>query len=164
MEIREISAADVVKVTEIYNYYIESTAISFEEEPVASDEMAQRIKDILELGFPWLVCEVDGKVVAYAYANCWKPRSAYRFTVEPSIYVDPQFTGKGIGKELYSKLFETLKQREFKNVIGVIALPNPSSIRLHEKLGFKKVGEFSNIGVKFGQKHSVGYWQLELSS
>ncbi len=162
MEIRDVKLADAAHITEIYNYYIESTAISFEEEPVSVEAMEQRISETLSCGLPWLVAEKQGKVVGYAYAGRWKPRSAYRFTIEPSIYVQFGRTGEGIGISLYSALLEVLKANNYQNAISVIALPNPSSIGLHERLGFKKVGEFANIGVKFGERHSVGYWQLDL--
>ncbi len=164
MEIREVKLADAAQIIEIYNYYIESTAISFEEEAVSVETMQQRISEILGYGLPWLVAEKEGRIVGYAYAGRWKPRSAYRFTIEPSIYVQFGRTGEGIGISLYSALLEVLKANNYQNAISVIALPNPSSIGLHERLGFKKVGEFANIGVKFGERHSVGYWQLELSS
>ncbi|EEZ89675.1 hypothetical protein VME_04370 [Vibrio harveyi 1DA3] len=163
MEIREVKDTDLAQIVEIYNYYVESTSISFEEEPISVEVMQQRIEEVLSLGLPWLVAEVDGQVLGYAYANRWKPRSAYRFTVEPSIYVKLGITSKGIGSTLYSYLLDNLREKQIKNVIGVITLPNESSIRLHERLGFKKVGEFPNIGLKFGEKKSVGYWQLELN-
>ncbi|NOI71814.1 GNAT family N-acetyltransferase [Vibrio owensii] len=164
MEIREVKDTDSAQIVEIYNYYVESTSISFEEEPISVEVMQQRIEEVLSLGLPWLVAEVDGQILGYAYANRWKPRSAYRFTVEPSIYVKQGITSKGIGSTLYSHLLDNLKEKQIKNVIGVITLPNESSIRLHERLGFKKVGEFPNIGLKFGEKKSVGYWQLELNA
>ncbi|MGI9917286.1 GNAT family N-acetyltransferase [Vibrio owensii] len=164
MEIREVKDTDSAQIVEIYNYYVESTSISFEEEPISVEVMQQRIEEVLSLGLPWLVAEVDGQVLGYAYANRWKPRSAYRFTVEPSIYVKLGITSKGIGSTLYSYLLDNLREKQIKNVIGVITLPNESSIRLHERLGFKKVGEFPNIGLKFGEKKSVGYWQLELNA
>lgn len=164
MEIRDVRDADSAQIVEIYNYYVESTSISFEEEPISVEVMQQRIEEVLSLGLPWLVAEADGKVLGYAYANRWKSRSAYRFTVEPSIYVKHGITSKGIGSTLYSHLLDNLKEKQFKNVIGVITLPNELSIRLHERLGFKKVGEFPNIGLKFGEKKSVGYWQLELNA
>ncbi|MCC3859521.1 N-acetyltransferase family protein [Vibrio parahaemolyticus] len=164
MDIREIKATDVAAVVEIYNYYVESTSISFEEDPITTDNMAQRIDKVINTGLPWIVAEIEGKVVGYAYASKWKPRSAYRFTVEPSVYIKQGVTGKGIGKALYLRLLSILAKKGFKNAIGVIALPNPPSIGLHESLGFQKVGEFSNIGFKFGQKKSVGYWQLELNA
>lgn len=164
MEIREVKDTDSAQIVEIYNYYVESTSISFEEEPISVEVMQQRIEEVLSLGLPWLVAEVDGQVLGYAYANRWKPRSAYRFTVEPSIYVKQGIISKGIGSTLYSYLLDNLKEKQIKNVIGVITLPNESSIRLHERLGFKKVGEFPKIGLKFGEKRSVGYWQLELNA
>lgn len=162
MVIREVRPEDAPYITEIYNHYIVSSAISFEEQPVTGDEIQQRIDQVLNAGFPWLVVMENETLVGYAYTNHWKTRSAYRFTVESSVYLSPHHTGKGLGKMLYLELFSRLRASSFANVIGVIALPNSASIRLHESLGFKKVGEFPNIGVKFGEKRSVGYWQLEL--
>lgn len=163
MKIREVTATDIDAIVRIYNPYIENTTISFEEEPVTNEIMQQRVEQLSSIGLPWLVAEQDGEVLGYAYASQWKPRSAYRFTVEPTIYLAPQAKGKGVGRVLFTELFNRLKAQGIKNAISVIALPNPSSIGIHEAMGFKKVGEFANIGVKFGKQVSVGYWQLELS-
>jgi phosphinothricin acetyltransferase len=160
--IREVRDADAPYIAEIYNHYIVSSAISFEEQPVSGAEIKRRIDQVLDSGFPWLVAIENDTLVGYAYANHWKMRSAYRFTVESSVYLSHQLTGKGRGKALYLELLAQLRARAFANVIGVIALPNRASIHLHESLGFIKVGEFPNIGVKFGEKRSVGYWLLEL--
>lgn len=164
MVIRDVAASDMQQIADIYNHYIHTTTISFEELSVSAEQMRDRVQAVLDIALPWLVAELDGKVIGYAYAGQWKARSAYRYTVEPSIYLDHSATGKGAGRRLYSALFEQLKVLGISNAVGSIALPNPSSIGLHESLGFKKVGEFSNIGMKFGKKISVGYWQLELSA
>jgi L-amino acid N-acyltransferase YncA len=163
MIIREVNTSDAAQIAEIYNYYIASTAISFEEAPVSVQEIARRIETTTTSGFPWVVALTDDQVVGYAYASHWKMRSAYRYSVESSVYLAYNATGNGIGRALYRELLTNLRARGFSTVIGGIALPNPASIGLHESLGFKKVGEFSNVGIKFGEKKSVGYWQLELS-
>lgn len=164
MLIRKVSSSDIDSMARIYNHYIATTTISFEELPVSTEEMTNRVENVLSLGLPWIVLEQDGEVRGYAYANQWKARSAYRYTVEPSIYVAHEMKGKGIGRLLYGELLEMLKSAGFKNAVGSIALPNPSSVALHERMGFKKVGEFNNIGFKFDQQISVGYWQLEFNS
>ncbi|WP_239502647.1 GNAT family N-acetyltransferase [Vibrio astriarenae] len=107
--------------------------------------------------------EIEGAVVGYAYASTWKARSAYRYTVESSVYISHDYLRNGLGSTLYGSLLERLKQEQYCNVIGSIALPNDPSVRVHERLGFTKVGEFSDIGLKFGEKRSVGYWQLRLN-
>ncbi|MGL6313302.1 GNAT family N-acetyltransferase [Vibrio sp. WXL103] len=163
MRIRDVELTDSKILSEIYNHYIESTFISFEEEVISEIEMAKRINVTRSNGLPWLVVEVDGAVVGYAYAGVWKARSAYRYTVESSVYISHEYLKNGLGSTLYGSLLERLKHEQYGNVIGSIALPNDPSIRLHERLGFTKVGEFADIGLKFGEKRSVGYWQLKLN-
>ncbi|MFM2483831.1 GNAT family N-acetyltransferase [Celerinatantimonas yamalensis] len=163
MDIREVGRLDIEAITRIYNHYIVNTTISFEESPVSEPEMHARVKHVQEFGLPWLVVVIDGEIQGYAYAGQWKARSAYNLTVEPSIYFAPEAKGKGMGRLIYHALLEQLKRLGIRTVIGSIALPNDSSIALHERLGFKKVGEFTNIGFKHDRRISVGYWQLELS-
>ncbi|WP_158146602.1 GNAT family N-acetyltransferase [Vibrio fluvialis] len=162
MEIRDIQDVDIVTITEIYNRYIEQTTITFEEVPISVSKMGERVNKIRAAGLPWLVVAHEGTVVGYAYAGQWNARSAYRFTVEPSIYLSPQAKGQGWGRAVYQVLLSKLKDLGIRNVLGVIALPNEASIGLHESLGFRKVGEFSQVGYKFDRWLSVGYWQLEI--
>ncbi|OIQ26785.1 MAG: phosphinothricin acetyltransferase [Vibrio sp. MedPE-SWchi] len=160
--IREAIESDIDQMVVIYNHYVESTSVSFEEDPISFATLKERMDTVTSSGLPWLVVENNGHIEGYAYAGQWNKRSAYKYTVEPSIYLAARNIGKGIGRALYYDLLSILKNKNIKNAIGVIALPNPSSVALHEKLGFKKVGEFDRIGVKFGQEVSVGYWQLKL--
>jgi phosphinothricin acetyltransferase len=162
MIIREAHTSDAEQIAEIYNYYIASTAISFEEAAVSVQEIARRIETTTTSGLPWIVALKEDQILGYAYASQWKARSAYRYSVESSVYLDHDATGNGVGRALYRELITQLRTRGFATVIGGIALPNPASIGLHESVGFKKVGEFTNVGIKFGEKRSVGYWQLEL--
>ena len=111
---------------------------------------------------PWLVAVIDEAVVGYAYATKWKERSAYRFSVESTIYLANGTEGKGVGSVLYQALFNKLKLKGINNVIGGIALPNPASVGLHEKMGMEKVAHFSKVGFKFDEWLDVGYWQLKL--
>ncbi|ORT50175.1 phosphinothricin acetyltransferase [Vibrio sp. qd031] len=161
MKIRIAEISDANEIANIYNHYITESTITFEESTVSVNQMKERIETLLGSGFPWIVLEGDSKIIGYAYASPWNSRTAYRFTVESTIYLDPQASGKGNGRRLYTNLLNRLYKQEIRNVMGVIALPNPSSIALHESLGFNKVGEFSNIGFKFEREISVGYWQLE---
>jgi phosphinothricin acetyltransferase len=161
--LRPASSADAAPICAIYNTYVATTAITFEEEAVTERDMAQRIADVGAAGLPWLVLEVDGKLVGYAYATKWRVRTAYRHSVESTVYLDQAFAGRGLGRILYGALLEELRQRELHLVIGGIALPNDSSVGLHEKLGFRKVAHFTEVGMKFGRWIDVGYWELNLS-
>lgn len=160
--IRSASPADAAVICAIYNPYIATTAITFEEEAVAEPDMAQRIADVEAAGLPWLVAEVGGKVVGYAYATKWRVRPAYRYSVESTVYVDRAFIGQGIGRALYEVLLDELRRLGLHLVIGGIALPNEGSIGMHEKLGFRKVAHFAEVGMKFGRRIDVGYWELNL--
>ncbi|MFZ6733585.1 arsinothricin resistance N-acetyltransferase ArsN1 family B [Undibacterium sp. Ji42W] len=159
--IRTATTADAAAIINIYNHYIATTTISFEENPVTEQEMAQRIKDV-SASLPWYVAEQDGVVIGYAYATPWRARSAYRFSVESTVYVAASHAGKGIGKRLYQTLIAELRQRGIHVVIGGIAQPNAASVALHESLGFEKVAHFKDVGRKFEQWVDVGYWELRL--
>lgn len=159
--IRTATAADAAAIINIYNHYIATTTISFEENPVTEQEMAQRIKDV-SASLPWYVEEQDGVVIGYAYATPWRARSAYRFSVESTVYVAASHAGKGIGKRLYQTLIADLRQRGIHVIIGGIAQPNAASVALHESLGFEKVAHFKDVGRKFEQWVDVGYWELRL--
>jgi phosphinothricin acetyltransferase len=121
--------------------------------------MAQRILDVTAR-FPWLVAEEGNVIVGYAYAAPWKARSAYRFSVETTVYVAPNYLGRGIGTALYRELLDALRKLDVHCAVGGIALPNAASIALHENLGFKNIGQFVEIGRKFDRWIDVGYWEL----
>jgi phosphinothricin acetyltransferase len=163
MKIREVMDSDLESIVNIYNHYIENTTVLIEDELVSIDTMRQRISAVKESDFPWFVLDIDGVVQGFSYATRWKPKSRYKETVEPFIYLAQEFTGQGFGSAMYRYLLDSLKIKGFDNVMGVISLPNTPSIHLHQRLGFKKVGEFSNMGIKFNRKVSVGYWQLKFS-
>lgn len=160
--IRALADADIQAITQIYNHYIQHTVITFEEELITADQMAKRTKKVSQQGLPWLVAEQSGEVIGYAYATQWKERSAYRFTVEITVYLAPDAAGEGWGSKLYSALLDVLKHTQTHVVIGVITLPNPPSEALHEKFGMKKTAHFTEVGRKFDQWLDVGYWQLML--
>jgi L-amino acid N-acyltransferase YncA len=160
--IRAISLSDAYAICAIYNHYIANTPITFEVEAVSEAEMSGRIRETLS-SFPWLVYEESGEVLGYAYASKWKGRSAYRYSAESTIYLRDGQGGRGIGHRLYSQLLSELRNRGLHCIIGGIALPNEASQRLHEKLGFKKVAHFEQVGWKFEKWIDVGYWQLTFS-
>jgi phosphinothricin acetyltransferase len=161
--IRPALPDDAPQICEIYNHYVASTIITFEEESISNLEMSGRISDITN-AYPWLVSESNGSIDGYTYANAWKSRSAYRFAVESAIYLKPDSTDRGIGYELYKALIAELRKRHLHCVIGGIALPNAASIALHEKLGFKKIGQFPEVGWKLDTWVDVGYWELALNT
>lgn len=163
MNIRDAHVEDAESFASIYNHFVLTTSISFEEAEVPAIEMAGRIADVQAAGLPWLVANVDGVVAGYAYATKWRVRHAYRFSVETTVYLAPASAGQGLGTSLYRALIERLRDGGFHLAIGGIALPNPASIALHEKLGFEKVAEFREVGLKFGRWTDVGYWQLKLA-
>ena len=160
--IRAISLTDASALCSIYNYYVANTPITFEVEAVSEDEMAGRMRETLS-SFPWLVYEESGEVLGYAYASKWKGRCAYRYSAESTIYLRDGRTGRGIGYRLYAQLISELRKAGLHCVIGGIALPNAASQRLHEKLGFKKVAHFEQVGWKFEKWIDVGYLQLILT-
>ncbi|MYM40484.1 arsinothricin resistance N-acetyltransferase ArsN1 family B [Duganella qianjiadongensis] len=164
MKIRDAIAEDALAIVDIYNHYVLTTTISFEEQAVTVTEMQQRIADVQRGGLPWLVAEEDGVVVGYAYATKWRVRHAYRFSVESSVYLAPDLAGKGLGTALYQQLLERLSASSYHLVIGGVALPNAASVALHEKMGFEKVAQFREVGFKFGRWIDVGYWEKSLAT
>lgn len=160
--IRSAAEGDAAAIARIYNYYIANTCITFETEAVDAAEMRQRIADTTAIPLPWLVAESAGDFVGYAYASRWQGRCAYRFSVEATIYLDIEQRGKGAGLKLYSELIEAIRSNGMHSVIGGISLPNEASVRLHERLGFRKVGHFERVGFKENRWVDVGYWQLQL--
>jgi L-amino acid N-acyltransferase YncA len=161
--VRPAAATDAAAIAAIYNHYVASSVITFEEEAVPAQAMAARLAEIRAQGLPWLVAEEGGALVGYSYASRWKARSAYRHSVESTIYLKPGCEGRGIGKLLYAALLGTLKTKDIHAVIGGAALPNAASVALHERLGFAHVGTFREVGFKHGRWVDVGYWQLVIS-
>lgn len=159
--IRAAKPSDAQAIANIYNPYVLATTITFEEEAVSAEEMAARIESVTA-EFPWLVWEKDGLVAAYAYATQWKARAAYRQTVESAIYVDRSLSGQGAGRRLYGALLADLQMQGIHAVLGGIALPNEPSVKLHERLGFEKVGQLHEVGWKLGRWVDVGYWEKRL--
>lgn len=157
--IRAATPDDARAIAAIYNHYITDTVITFEEQPVRAAEMARRIRTVIPV-LPWLVLERQGGIAGYACATPWRARSAYRFSVETTIYLDSRFAGQGLGISLYRALLEGARRSGVHTAFGVVALPNPASVALHEKCGFRKVGHLAEAGWKFDRWVDVGYWQL----
>jgi L-amino acid N-acyltransferase YncA len=161
--VRLASINDAQQILDIYAPSIRTTAISFETEVPSVEEMQKRI-EICLLKFPWIVCTIDEKIAGYVYASKHREREAYQWSCECSAYVHNNFKGKGIGKDLYQLLFLILKQQGFRNVYAGITLPNDASVKLHEKCGFQNFAKYENIGYKFGNWHTVGWWKLQINN
>jgi phosphinothricin acetyltransferase len=157
--IRPVVPGDAEGLCAIYNHYVRHTVVTFEEEPIDPEEMARRVDAVRAAGLPWQVLETSGGVTGYAYADRWKRRSAYRHSVETTIYLAPGAVGHGLGSRLYTEFLSALRKLPIHAAMGGIALPNPRSVALHERCGFRKVAHFDQVGRKFGRWIDVGYWQ-----
>ena len=148
--IRPAAPADIAAVTRIYAEAVRHGTASFELEPPDETEMARRFRSLLEGGYPYLAAETDGTVVGYAYAGPYRPRPAYRFSVEDSIYIDPSAQRRGIGRALLERLIADATGLGFRQMIAVIGDSSQTpSIELHRALGFRLIGAIENVGFKF---------------
>ncbi|MFO1097009.1 MAG: N-acetyltransferase family protein [Xanthobacteraceae bacterium] len=148
--VRDAREADMPAVQAIYAHHVRHDTASFEEEPPSVAEMMRRRGRVLEHGLPYLVAERDGAVVGYSYAMSYHARSAYRFTIEDSIYIDHRLTGAGIGRALLSSLLDRCAAGQWRQMIAVIGgSDNAASIALHAALGFRHAGTLRSVGFKF---------------
>jgi L-amino acid N-acyltransferase YncA len=159
--IRSVLESDVPQLLDIYNYYIRTSTVTFEETELELEDFTQRIMGI-KAKYPYLVYEENGVILGYAYAGIFRTRIAYRFSVETSVYVHKDHYKKGVARKLYAELIDLLKAADIRSAIGGITLPNEASVRLHESMGFEKVAHFKEVGYKFDQWLDVGFWQLML--
>jgi phosphinothricin acetyltransferase len=152
LPVRPAADADLPAITAIYAEAVANGTASFELDPPGEDEMRRRREALLVGGFPYLVAEADGSVVGYAHAGPYRPRAAYRSTVEDSVYVAPCARGRGVGRALLQTLIEDCEGRDFRLMVAVIGdEASTGSIRLHRALGFGLVGTFTGIGYKHGR-------------
>jgi L-amino acid N-acyltransferase YncA len=151
VSLRPSQDRDLAAIAAIYRHHVLHGVASFEEEPPDVDEMARRRGEILADGLPYLVAEQAGRVFGYCYASLYRTRSAYRFAVEDSIYIDAAKVGRGIGRTLLSELIECCVAQGYRQMVAVIGGSDQwPSIRLHAALGFARVGVLPAIGFKFG--------------
>lgn len=149
--IRDSRLEDLAAIQRIYAHYVEKSFASFEETAPDLTEIANRRDQVLALGAPHIVAVMDGEVHGFAYAFKFRPRTAYRHTVEDSIYVDPQATGNGIGTKLLTELIDRCTRLGYRQMVAVIGgKANAASINLHKRQGFKEAGVLTSAGFKFG--------------
>lgn len=160
-KIRLATEADSASILEIYKPFITDTVITFEYDVPSLADFTKRISKI-QKKYPWLVCEIDGDIVGYAYASPFHERAAYDWSVDFSIYINPKYHGKRVGKALYCALVDLLKLQGYCNAYALVTLPNVKSEGIHESFGFKTVGVCKNVGYKFGQWRDVKWFELEL--
>jgi len=156
--VRPARAADIPRLTEIYNHYVVNSPITFDLEPYTVERRMQWFSQFGATGrHRLLVVEEDGLVLGYAGTTGFRPKAAYDTTVETTIYCSPDNTRKGLGSMLYSALFETIADEDIRRIVAGFTLPNPASQALHERFGFKLIGIFHEVGRKFGRYHDVAW-------
>ena len=161
--IRLAKETDIPAILEIYSPYVLNTAVSFEYSVPTLEEFTDRFRSIT-VQFPWLVWEENGTVLGYAYGSLPFGRAAYHWVAASSIYLAPQAQGKGIGRKLYSALEALLAAQGYRKTYAIITSDNPGSLRFHEKLGYRLLGEFPDCGVKFSKLYSVVWMEKTLIS
>lgn len=159
---RKVTPGDAAEICRIYNPFVTDTTVSFEQEPLSVDDMAQRIRDI-SAHFPYIVCEVDGgRIAGYCYVHPWKERAAYGGTMETTIYLDNDYKHRGIAQKLMAMLVDECRHNGYHSLIACITADNAESCRFHEKIGFTLVSHFKAVGHKFGRELDVVDYQLIL--
>ncbi|MFZ2155997.1 MAG: N-acetyltransferase family protein [Bradyrhizobium sp.] len=152
LEIRPAATADLPAITEIYEHAVRYGTATFELIPPDLDEMTRRFNVLTEGGFPYFVAALEGRVVGYAYAGAYRPRPAYRFTVENSVYLLPAIHRRGVGLKLLQRLIAECEARGYRQMIAVIGdSANAGSIGVHTKCGFQMIGTHPDVGFKFGR-------------
>ncbi len=161
--LRLVAPADAQALAAIYNEYVTRSTVSFETEPLSTEDMARRIADIAPR-FPFYVWDDDGEVSGYCYVHPWKERAAYAGTLETTIYLAPKAQGRGIGTQLMQTLIADCRQRGVRALIACITAENEGSCRFHQRLGFRQVSLFEKVGQKFGRLLDVVDYELLLDT
>lgn len=161
IRIRFATVADAEAILEIYRKYIENTRVTFETEVPAIDAFRERM-ECITAWFPWIVCEIDGRIAGYAYGSKHGERAAYRWSADLSVYIDERYHRYGIGTALYRVLLELLRKQGYFTVYAGVSTPNPKSEAFHTALGFRNLGEFKNAGYKLGAWCGVSWYELVL--
>ena len=161
--IRPATEKDIPEILSIYGPYVETSTATFEYDVPCLRSFTQRFYDITAQ-FPWLVWEEDGKILGYAYASAPYSRAAYRWCAEPSIYLRPEATGKGIGQKLYAVLEWILDKQGYQVLYALVTTENSGSIRFHEKMGYFSRVDFTDCGYKFGRWLGVTWMEKRIKS
>src|SRR6202162_516237 len=163
LEIRPTAAADLPSITGIYEHAARFGTATFEIDPPDLAEMTRRFDTLMDGGFPYVVAALEGRVVGYAYAGAYRPRPAYRFTVENSVYLEPAIHRRGVGLQLLQRLIVESESRGYRQMIAVIGdSANAGSIGVHTRCGFQMIGTHPNVGLKFGRWLDTVMMQLSL--
>ncbi|MBC3757794.1 N-acetyltransferase [Hyunsoonleella sp. SJ7] len=160
--IRPLQIDDAKVLLDIYNYYVLHSTATFDIEPLTIAVFKEKINRI-NADYPFIVYEENNEILGYAYGSRFRPKPAYDYVVESTVYVKHDCHGKQIGTKLYSELLKLLRQMNLHTVLGVLTVPNDASIKLHEKFGFRQVAELQEVGMKFGEWQNIGIWQLKLN-
>jgi phosphinothricin acetyltransferase len=160
--IRAALPNDAPAILEIYGPVVENTTISFETARPSIPEMTKRISQSYPM-FPFLVCQINGEIVGYAYAGAHRARAAYRWSADTTVYVHQNARKRGVARQLYAELIDTLTRQGYHVAFAGIALPNEASVKLHEAMGFSHLGTYLEVGYKQGRWVDVGWWRRPLS-
>lgn len=165
INIRDVRESDIERLVEIYSYYVEETAVSFEYKTPTVEEFKRRI-DRIQQKFPYLVCELDGKIVGYVYASAYSGREAYNWTVTMSIYLDKECRRMGIGSALYEAIEERLRAKGIVNTLAAVAYIEEEdeyltkdSVKFHLQSGYEQVAHMKNVGKKFDRWYDLLWFQ-----
>ncbi|NUP04009.1 MAG: N-acetyltransferase [Nonomuraea sp.] len=162
-KIRTLTEGDLPAVTAVYSHYVTDSVATFDETPPAVEDWRTKAAGVAAAGLPFLVAEVDGQVAGYAYVGQYRPKPAYRHTLEDSIYLAPGFTGRGLGRLLLGELIERVSGTTARSIVAVIADGgDPASQRLHAAFGFEESGRLRNVGFKHGRWIDTVLLQLDL--
>jgi phosphinothricin acetyltransferase len=163
VHIRPANRSDLPRLTEIYNYFVVNTPVTFDVEPTTVERRAAWFEQFALSGrYRLLVAEENRLVVGYAGTTRFRAKPAYETTVETTIYCSAETVGKGIGSRLYAALFEAIAEEDIRRIVAGYTLPNPASAALHARFGFKSVGVFSEVGRKFGHYWDVAWTERPL--
>ena len=163
-DLRPGRRADLSAVLEVYNHFVERSPVTFEVEPLRTADRDEWIREHLGEGRYrlWVAVERGGRLVGWATTSPFRPRAAYATTVESSVYCRPGFEGKGVGTKLYTALFDSVRDEDIERVVAGVTLPNPASVHLHRRFGFRRVGTFHRVGRKFGRFWDVAWFERPL--
>ncbi len=164
VSIRDAAPADLEAIAAIYGESVRTGVASYELEPPQLDEMRRRYAAVIAGRYSYLVAQIDGKIAGYAYASAFRPRPAYRYLVEDSIYIDERWRGRGIGTHLLGELIERCETQGLRQMVAVIGGAAPASIALHRKAGFRTVGRIEASGYKFGRWLDTLFMQRALGT